>query len=107
MLAFNMYFLRAGTGWGLNPGWANVNPVTVATGVLTRKKFNATGNRWQERYTVTGNSGYTLATRLRKIDSVLWNDTTITKVSWDGDGNITFVSSGAFTASEILVVGNQ
>lgn len=107
MLASYMFFLRGGVGTGLAPGWAATDPVTVSTTVAKRKKFNVTGNRWHIRYSVSGDSGYTLATRLLKIDNVLWNDVTITKVSWDNNGNITFVSSGAFTDAEVIVSGNQ
>lgn len=101
MLAFNMFFLRAGVGFGLTPGWSTVDPVTVVS-----RKENVSGATKQRVWSITGDSGYTLATRIRRIDQVIWNDPTITRVSWDEWGNITFVSSAAFTAVEITVIGN-
>lgn len=102
MLATNMFFMRAGAGFGPEPGWAATDPVTVVS-----KKPNAAGREWEIVYSVTGDSGYTLVTRLRKISSVLWDDTTITEISVGGEnGVLTFTSSGAFTAAEVTVIGH-
>lgn len=100
MLASNMFFLRSGSGFGLTPGWGAILPVTIVY-----RKYNVSGNRRQRVYSITGDSGYTLLTRLRRIDSVVWNDPAITACSFQ-DGVITFVSSAAFTAAEVTVIGN-
>lgn len=102
MLATNMFFMRSGAGFGPAPGWAGTDPVTVLS-----KRPNATGREWEIVYSITGDSGYTLLTRLRKIVSVLWDDTTITGCSIGSEnGVITFTSSGAFTATEVTVIGH-
>lgn len=104
MLAFNMYFLRAGSGVGTdqsNSGWSGILPVTIVD-----RRYNVSGNRWHRTYWVTGDSGYTLQTRLKKIDTVLCNDATITTTSWE-NGVVTFVSSGAFTSAKITVIGRN
>lgn len=102
MLALNMFFLRAGQGFGPAPGWAATDPVTIVS-----RRDNVSGNRKQRVWSVTGDSGYTLLTRLKVIDSVMWDDATITGISQAGpDGVLTITSSGAYTAAEITVIGN-
>jgi len=104
MLAFNMYFLRAGSGVGTaqaNSGWSGIDPVTIV-----KRRYNVTGNRWQRTYWITGDSGYTLQTRLKKIDTVLCNDAKITRTSWE-NGVITFVASAAFTSAKVTVIGRN
>jgi hypothetical protein len=100
MLALNMFFLRAGRGFGLEPGWANTTPVTVV-----RKRYSKSRSTWTIIYHVSGDSGYVLNTRLRTIESIHCLDAKITNVSHQ-DGIITFVASAAFTSARVVVTGH-
>lgn len=77
---------------------------------VVKRKTNVAGGKKHKTYRVSGNSGDTLNTRMRSVDFVGFDDTTITLAAPSGSPGaitITFTTGGgAFTNVDILVVGN-
>jgi len=81
----------------------------MAAVTVSRRRTNVAGGKKQRTYRISGNSGDTLNTRLRAIDSASVNDATITLAAPSGAPGaltLTFTASGAFTDVDVFVVGN-
>lgn len=77
----------------------------MAAVTTTTYNTNVDGSYRQELYKITiANSGDTLATSLRSIQSVTFNDGAITKAAVSG-GTITFTTTGAVTGALVNVIG--
>lgn len=82
----------------------------MAAVTVSRRRTNAAGAKKQRTYRISGNSGDTLNTRLRAIDSASVNDATIILAAPSGAPGaltLTFTTAGgAFTDVDVFVVGN-
>lgn len=81
----------------------------MAAVTVSRRRTNVAGGKKHRTYRISGATGETLNTRLRAIDSISYNDATITLAAPSGTPGamiITFTSSGAYTDVDVFVVGN-
>lgn len=77
----------------------------MASVTINSRRTNVTGAKKHRTFNIDGDNTNTLATRLRKIDFVGFDTTTITGVTISG-GTITFAASGAFTGVDVLAIGH-
>lgn len=76
----------------------------MAAVTVNRRTTNISGGKRHKTFNIDGDNTNTLNTRLRRIDFVGFDTTTITGVTLTG-GSIEFAASGAFTGIDVLVIG--
>lgn len=77
----------------------------MAAVTITSQRTNIDGSKREKTFLINiANTGDTLATGMRLINSVTFNDTAISKAAVSG-GTVTFTTSGAVTAALIRVQG--
>ena len=83
----------------------------MAAVTIVSRKTNVAGARKHKEFSITGNSGDTLDTRLRTVRACLIepgtnSPTAAAQSTVNGKITLTFTSAGAFTAIRIFVDGN-
>ena len=77
----------------------------MAAVTITSQRSNIDGSKREKTFLINiASSGDTLVTGLKLLNSVVFNDTAISKAATSG-GTITFTTSGAVTGALIRVQG--